>query len=174
MAIISQETWDNMPKEEKVKIVESYNSFSEAPGDLKHWIKGGLESIFGKENLQSNIRTWTDVAIYNPKLWDDINTLGKAIASCPNVDNKLYKKLIATIQIQKLIKIRYGGVVTPEEWDDQWIEIWFIRNDPAGNLIIDSSFSAWHRFVSFHTKEQAQEFISYPENLELLKDFYKP
>lgn len=58
MAIISQETWDNMPENEKKKIREDYRTYcnekinDSSKADFIHEIIMFMEDYFGKENLQ--------------------------------------------------------------------------------------------------------------------------
>lgn len=131
-----------------------------------------LEDHFGSHNLQPKIRTWEDVAIYEPKLWDFINKLGMEIANCPYIDSKLYKKLIATIHIQKLIELGYGGMVTDEEWrDDQKAKYVIKRTNSENPYLYYATVYDDFMFVAFHTPEQREEFMSYPENVELVKQY---
>lgn len=54
MAIISQNSWDNLPEEEKKKIRELYKIELEYSSTV-NWSKTrveNMENIFGKENLQ--------------------------------------------------------------------------------------------------------------------------
>lgn len=171
-SIISQETWDNMPDNEKQKIIESYNSFSDAPGDLNYWVKAELEAIFGKENLQPNkkIKIWVDVAIHKSEIWDEIHKVINAISGCSRIGNKQLNHLVASIQIQKLIELGYGGVITDEEWANEHLvkyNIDYISGAIAYNDVTDN-----YSHISFHTDEQREEFMSHPENVALVKHYY--
>lgn len=82
------------------------------------------------------------------------------------------KSALALLKIHQLIEVGYGGNITNEEWNDSIIEKFIIYP-------IKDGFGIDHRFklrafrhIAFHTKEQAKEFLSYPENVQLIKDFY--
>lgn len=245
MAIISQETWDNMPKEEKEKLRKEYqilkqNKDAPLKTKLNEWYAGRfveLEELFGKENLhaevieekcvepikecfdmqtqdtewnkcteqeqqnileiynnhpewtdvinaledkfgehnlqpKTKIRTWEDVAINKPEVWDNVNKLGQQIANCVSVGSKLYKKLVATIHIQKLIELGYGGMVTEEEWKDGNVEKASIVYLPFKKNFDIHYNSLRKEFITFHSKRQAEEFMSYPENRALAEQYY--
>ena len=82
--------------------------------------------------------------------------------------------MIATYKIAKLIELGYGGMVTDEEWKNKDITKWIVvPNDDNGKLII---VDTWHNSkrgcIAFHTQQQAKEFMSYPENRTLVKQYY--
>ena len=181
MSIISQETWVKMPKEEKEKIIYDYNMLrinlstglledkysTEQLGKIKE-----LEDMFGKENLQSKIRTWDDIIKLYPNYEKDCQNIRKYTKM---VSNKLQSKLLATYKIAKIIEVGYG-VVTKEEWRDPKICNWYItigmESNPDGQIVITFSNLDWRQFISFHTKEQAKEFLSHAENVKLVKQYY--
>ena len=166
MAIISQETWDNMPEESKEKIRKKYNWYQEKEIDEAIL---EFEDLFGKENLQPKPKV--------PKTWDDVKNSYPKTYGNENIDLfpyhefawdiKLTRKNIATLKISKLIELGYGGLVNEEECQDGW-EITPIQNE----LVIQHSFTSDKPFVFFHTQQQAEEFMSYLENVELIRQYY--
>ena len=62
---------------------------------------------------------------------------------------------------------RFGGVVTNEEWDDNYIDKYTI--DRIKNKINTSVYSSSYTFLAFHTKEQRDLFLK--ENEDLVKDY---
>ena len=173
MSIISQETWDNMPEETKEKICKKYNWYRE--NEINEAILE-FEDLFGKENLQPkpNIKTWEDVE-KNREDEDACccaieNTLSKSF-----FDDKLRNKLIATYKIAKLIELGYGGMVTEDEYilnedsieDDLW-SVWINANGEIECTAIKDC----RDFLVFHTQQQAEEFMSYPENRTLVEQYY--
>lgn len=85
----------------------------------------------------------------------------------------IVKSAIALLKIHQLIEVSYGGNVINDEWIDRDITKYFISfgNDNIIGIektILSEEFS----HIAFHTKEQAEEFLSYPENIELLKDYF--
>lgn len=182
MAIISQETWDNMPIEEKEKIISDYQEYArlceegidEFDRNDNYSRKSELEQLVGKENLQPKPKT--------PKVWGDMEALHEEIdtafveleESLCNIDckTKLFNKILATYQIQHLIEFGYGGMVTEEEWKDGNVEkasIVYLPYKKNFDLLYNS-----HRkeFITFHSKRQAEEFMSYPENRALAEQYY--
>ena len=164
MSIISQETWDKMPEEEKEKIISQMCNIK----DEDEYAKYCYIELFGKENLQPKPKT--------PKIWADVKESENLLSinydrrhthlTLDNniVNTKVVDKIIATYKIAYLINKCYGGIVTEE---DGW-EIIPIQNA----LVIQHSFTVDRPFVFFHTKQQAEEFISYPENVELVKHYH--
>ena len=181
MAIISQETFEKFTKEEKESVRKLYEHYeddtllyqTEPPKLVKH----NLESLFGKENLEPKpiIKTWNDVILTAEQdeeygnIYDNY-IIVRSVVHCPEI---LKKRLEATYRIGKIIELGYG-IVSEEEW----------RNDVKPKLCIvplatDKGFKIVTRFYidgfvlpTFHTTEQANEFLSYTENVQLLEDYY--
>lgn len=198
MAIISQETWDNMPEEEKEELQQYHKWLYNLPGSNgTSSAISAIEGIFGKENLQSKpkIRTWEDVEkqgyyVQQRCLYDlDQDGKGKdndmllAIAYDNDFSDKIILKAVATLKIAKLIELGYGGMVTDEEWKDlnipkYWIDYHPTCQDEKDKFQIsldedgDAELSTQKHFITFHTQQQAEEFMSYPENVELVKQYY--
>lgn len=178
MAIISQETFDKFTEEEKKKIREDYSKFtnlSENGIDTEERIANfhlrmKMKEYFGIENLQPEpkIRTWEDVVKQYPHFKDDIDKLEHDILYGWN---KLSEKLIASYKITKLIELGYGGMVTNEEWKDMEVKKYCITRE-KGKIDSDGYWVDRYFFIAFHTREQRKEFMSYPENQELVKQYY--
>lgn len=91
------------------------------------------------------------------------------IASITSIE----KSVIALLKIYQLIEVGYGGNVTNEEWKDRSITKWRIGFHYDGEIMIDYCVSPIaYTPIVFHTKEQAKEFLKYPENVQLLKDYF--
>lgn len=78
------------------------------------------------------------------------------------------KASLALAQISQLMPY-YGGEVTDEEW----------KNDEWKYCVLIDKFGIYYHtavkvkyLVAFHTKEQRDRFLSFPENVQLVKDFY--
>lgn len=83
------------------------------------------------------------------------------------------KSALAFLKIHLIISKEYGGVPTLEEYSALGLSKSFytiIPNILTGKMVVDVSPSILP--VTFHTKEQAKEFIEHPENIQLLKDYY--
>ncbi len=80
------------------------------------------------------------------------------------------KSALALLKIHQLIEVGYGGNITNEEWKNNWHSE--IRVNVEGKLFVESTYNSTIFPIAFHTKEQAEEFLSYPENVQFIKDFY--
>lgn len=158
--------WNKCSEQEQQNILKFYNNHPGWIGIIKT-----LEDKFGKHNLQpeSKIKTWEDVEKENTICKEDISTL-EDLCYC---EYKIIKKLIATYKIAKLIELGYGGIVTEEDWKDDNVEKVSIIYIPFGKECFDIYCNSRRKeFITFHTKQQAEEFMSYPENRKLVEQFY--
>lgn len=169
MAIISKETFDKFTEEEKKKLNEVYSS-TNSNSYFNQGIRSSFKLIFGKENLQPKIRTWTDVEKFN-KIFSDTNIF----FTHPNINwiwgQKVVDKCIATLKIAKLIELGYGGIVTDEEWKDYRVHKYCVVLDINGKFSIECRKGNTHEFIAFHTLQQAEEFMFYPENRKLFEQY---
>ena len=174
MAIISKETFEKFSEEEKKKIRQIYKDMKEEPSlayaheyaEKCEW----LEDYFGKENLQPKIKTWEDVEEEYAICKEDISVL-ENLCYC---EHKIIQKLIATYKISKLIGVGYGGLPTKKEYEEDGA--WQIiphreTYDEKFKFKIVMDFQ-YKSFISFHNEEQAKEFMSYPENVELIEQYF--
>lgn len=130
-----------------------------------------MQKLFGEENLQPKpkIKTWEDVQEMN----EDSNFFMR-IADNLELPDKIYSKCIATLKIAKLIELGYGGTVSKKEYTNngawQIVPYRDAYDEPFKLKIV---FGWEHKtFISFKEEQQAEEFISCPENLELVKQYY--
>lgn len=83
------------------------------------------------------------------------------------------KSALALLKIHQLIEVGYGGNVTNWEWKSVSITKWRIGFNYNGEIMIDYCIlPIAYTPIAFHTKEQAEEFLKYPENVQLLKDYF--
>lgn len=167
MAIISKETFEKFTEEEKKKLRDEYNSSYRTPND--RYI---LECTFGKENLQTEpeIKTWEDVMNEHPEYEFDIITVNNLVS----IDFVVATKIVATYKIAKLIELGYGGIVSKKEYEENgaW-QIIPYREAYNEKLKLKIIYGFQHKsFVSFHDEEQAEEFMSYPENVKLVEQYH--
>lgn len=80
------------------------------------------------------------------------------------------KGALALIKILALIKHSYGGLVTPDELDSSELKLYTITKDRFTDTVGIVKCNTQCP-IMFHTREQAKEFLSYPENLFLFYDF---
>lgn len=178
MSIISKESFEKLTRDEKKKLRQIYKDMKEEPSlvyaheyaEKCEW----LEDYFGEENLQFSIKTWEDVMDnLNEIEKDDIQSYIGEICCGPSMNhgsNLICRKMIATYEIAKLIEIGYGGIISKEEWENEDIRKFSIVRFKE-NLSYGEGRSAYE-FVSFHTPEQREEFMSYESNRKLLEQYY--
>lgn len=94
-----------------------------------------------------------------------------------NTESPIEKSTLALLKIHQLIEVSYGGNVSYERCSElQYDNVYKIapigckRN--ANFHIIEVEGESAMNHIMFHTKEQAEEFLSYPENVQLLKDYF--
>lgn len=79
------------------------------------------------------------------------------------------RSALALLKIHQLIEVGYGGNVSNEEWNNNEWKFTY-QYTKTGIDIISTCNSK--NIIAFHTKEQADEFLLYSENIELLKDYF--
>ena len=82
----------------------------------------------------------------------------------------IVKSALALLKIHQLIEVGYGGNITDEEWKEHTKTKYTI--DSKDKKLICSYTYHFKSHIAFHTKEQAEEFLSYIENVQLLKDYF--
>ena len=175
MALISKETWDKFTEEEKENIRAKYRDYQEEANDDPFFdgASGSMETVFGLLNLQSKIRTWEDVEKMRPECKKDVSLMAETL---DYVSAEVYGKILATYKIAKLIELGYGGIVTEEEWTNDKIEKYYIVptiNGKNKEIEVINSFAYEDKhFISFHTKQQAKEFMSHSKNIDLVYNYY--
>lgn len=156
-------------KEIKINIPEGYEVDKE---------NSTFECIKFKKKIRVN--TWQDI----PKL-QGFYTLGDSEIVeldevCHNVlptnenrnvflNKKYLKAALALAQISQLMPY-YGGEITDEEWADVRLRkygLLFYNHKLATNIYYDTK-----QIIGFHTEEQLTRFMSFPKNVQLIKDFY--
>ena len=171
MGVISKETWNNIPEKERDIIIGDYKNMldgiTECPEQEREAAIRQTEWLFGKENLQPNqIRTWEDCQEMN----EDSNFFMR-IDDNLELPDKVYLKCQATLKIAKLLNLGYGGMVTEEEWKNDRITKYCLQWTYGRGWTCYNSSSV-KSFPAFHTFEQRAEFMSHPENVELVKQYY--
>ena len=152
-------------KEVKIQVPEGYEIDKE---------NSTFEHIkFKKKN---EVNTWKDIQYING-IFIEVNSDLIPIMSdrlrCNEDKNVFYsekyaKAALALAQISQLMPY-YGGEVTDEEW----------KNDEWKYCVLIDKFGIYYHaavkvkyLIAFHTKEQRDRFLSFPENVQLVKDLY--
>lgn len=114
-------------------------------------------------------KTWSELVEQDKvKFQKAINIADKDISDY----NAIEKSALALLKIHQLIEAGYGGNVTNEEWGTHKIK-YTIRITKDKVFGIDYTSTVWmYSPIAFHTNEQAEEFLSKPENVQLLKDYF--
>lgn len=89
--------------------------------------------------------------------------------------NPIEESAIALLKIHQLIGIGYGGNLTNKEWITQNTKylITPICNKNSYKFIVTTTtFFTDKCHIAFHTKEQAEEFLKYEENIQLLRNYF--
>ena len=178
MSIISKESFEKLTEDEKQKLIKRYQSLltNKKSDTLFSYKSAELADVFGEENLQPKpkIRTWDDVNKMDNRYHrfiDDI--IRNGYMSLWN--NEAISKVIASLKISKLIELGYGGMVTDNEWKDNTIEKYCIvpcDSKLSKYKIISHVDIGNYHFIAFHTIQQAVNFISYHENVQLISHYY--
>lgn len=181
MAIISKETFDKFTEEEKEKLRQQYSHLLKVSEDDEDWNvrmcasseKQSLINVFGKENLQPEpeIKTWKDIEEYYTNVDIELGEATKSLYKYSQCPIQLLRKCIATLKITKLIELGYGGIVTDEEWENKDITKYCVQYTYRKGFTYYNSSSV-KAFLAFHTFEQREKFMSYPENRELVEQYY--
>lgn len=168
MSVISKETFEKFTKEEKDWVIKEYNSDAGEGHSM-------LEKLFGKENLIPIPKIWNDILKYYPARGTGIVGLECELKNVVGIDDKVAQKIIATAKLAKLIEMGYEGVVTDDEYisneyslDDSFWCIWV----NARGKIECTEIENIRDLLIFHTREHAEEFMSYPENVKLVKQYF--
>ena len=136
-----------------------------------------FDCIKFKKRIQVN--TWTDLPKV-PGVYIESNStivsLSEAVHDINTIprnrnifaSKKYAKSALAMAQISQLLPY-YGGEITKEEWNDADLPkyvIFRMKNHYETGLIYNT-----YDLLAFHTKEQGDRFLSFPENVQLVKDY---
>ena len=133
--------------------------------DQQDWNK------WNEENNPKVPKTWSELVKENKyqPYFAEIHIRFSLKDKCAYGKNPIEKSAAALLKIHQLINVGYGGNVTNEEW----------KNIDKYKYIISATFHVESKIhfcsknhIAFHTKEQAKEFLKYPENIQLLKDYF--
>lgn len=85
------------------------------------------------------------------------------------ISERYAKSALALAQISQLMPY-YGGEITEKEWKN-------VRLKKYGVLLYNSKivtniYYDTKQMIGFHTEEQVNKFLSFPENVQLIKDLY--
>lgn len=157
-------------KEIKISIPEGYEI------DTKN---STFECIKFKKKVKE-VNTWKDISKLQGfyiledstiKELDPVYHNIRAMRENTNVfiNRKYAKSALALAQISQLMPY-YRGEITDEEWRDVKLKkygVIYYNNKIATNIYYDTK-----QIIGFHTEEQLNRFLSFPENMQLIRDLY--
>lgn len=126
--------------------------------DQRDWIK------WDEENNHKTPKTWSELIKIIGDNWN-------IYVYEENAKSPIEKSALALLKIHQLIEVGYGGNVTDEEWKNNDTKYAIVLFKDEKDFSIDNRLHLFSH-ITFHTKEQAEEFLSYPENVQLLKDYF--
>lgn len=151
-------------------------------------VNEGAELCFFPSKDQRDWDKWIEENSKTPKTWDEFclhfkKYLNIACGFCPmesetqnysfTVNNTpIEKSALALLKIYHLIKVGYGGNISSKEWyesNPKWVIAEFSKEEFVPVCVRNQQYRS---YLAFHTKEQAEEFLSYEENIQLLKDYF--
>lgn len=126
---------------------------------------------FKKKKVE--VHTWKDIKMYEGYVIDKesfiVRAIGTDILSDQNIfhSERYTKAALALAQISQLMPY-YGGEITNKEWNNSVLPKYVIYR-VFNKYKVDK---VYHTFdiLAFHTKEQRDKFLSFPENVQLVKD----
>lgn len=154
-------------KEVKIQVPEGYEIDKE---------NSTFECIKFKKKVNDEINTWKDIKSIKGYYIDFGSSIAKIESNMVEDSNKnifisekYAKSALALAQISQLMPY-YGGEITNEEWkNDNWK--YSIDVDAKGLLYL-SQVTHNKQIVAFHTHTQRDRFLSFPENVQLVKDLF--
>lgn len=114
---------------------------------------------------KTKIRTWSDVPLECQEKMRSLQEDGMANAK------KFIDVVVSVFKIYIIIELGYGGVINEKEWKNDAL-MKYALIDVDGTIAYNDTTDDY-AFMAFHTEQQREEFMSYPENVELVKQYYQ-
>lgn len=156
---------------------------------------GGEILLFPSKNQRDWSKWVKEQKLKTPKTWNELTKTNnfhiyRVEHCCMNeyyltTDGRtsIEKSALALLKIHQLIEVSYGGNVTNEEWGskDSHPVVFTLNTHTLSFMAVmpywsslngKCDFKCRKELIAFHTKEQAEEFLSYEENIQLLKDYF--
>ena len=168
-------------------------------GSTSRWYRNGKYFIAGKLDLypakNRSWKTWIEAQkSYIPKTWSEFinknykDAINGQYDYCVNLtehsfngwtrnDSLIEKAALALLKINQLIEASYGGTVTYEraslaKYPNVFKIVPCSINNSLKFIVKEVEDECEVSHIMFHDKEQAEEFLLYLENIQLLKDYY--
>lgn len=160
--------------------VDNNGYYHETKSYYCHWKVCGQKGCNGKlikisigeEQKPKTPKTWSDIVNQNKTKDSKVEigtTFGYYVYDSTSSNTPIEKSALALLKINQLIEVGYGGnaIKTPDN-----NTICIIYDFHTNMFMVNVCSSLWRSHIIFHTKEQAEEFLKYPENVQLLKDYF--
>lgn len=152
-------------KEIKINIPEGYEI------DKEHSTFECIKFKKKQINIWKDLKNITGVYISTFSKFNQVNEPRDSTYVNLNIfkSEKYAKSALALAQISQLMP-HYGGEITDEEWKNVRLKkygVLFYYCKIATNIYYDTK-----QMIGFHTEEQLNRFLSFPENVQLIKDLY--
>lgn len=120
-------------------------------------------------------KTWSDTRFNSSFTFYELSYIDKDkdyVLTSTGISS-IERSALALLKIHQLIEVEYGGNVTNEEWKNTTKLKWYFVPNIADlfDVMCSQNYNK-KRNIAFHTEEQAKEFLKYPENFQLLKDYF--
>lgn len=119
-----------------------------------------------EEHRPNPPKTWSEYINSEYYEWDEV------IGSLSMQDKPIYKFMFALYKIHQLIEVGYSGNVTNEEWNNIGLKKYVIIPLGISFVVDEKMYPSEKSHITFHTQEQAKKFLKYPENVQILKDYF--
>lgn len=123
-------------------------------------------------------KTWSDIIKANevPNIMAGINW-PDYVEGTTNNNTPIEKSALALLKIYQLIEVGYGGNVTYERCASvKYPDVFKITptglNGTLALTVKEVEVESNQNHIMFHKLEQAEEFLKYPENIQLVKDYF--
>lgn len=116
-------------------------------------------------------KTWSELKETNKANSHCIHTLNDAYLNSNNNNTPIEKSALALLKIHQLIETEYGGYPTMYEKMYKSDKIRTIGIDFDYNFYIEE-YTIPSNLIAFKSELKAKEFLAYPENIQLLKDYF--
>lgn len=123
-------------------------------------------------------KTWKNILNNRKKyLFDNytdycVDITGNSCKGYIRRNSPIEKSALALLKIHQLIEVGYGGNITNTECNNRNTKYAIVYNCDKRNKFNIEVFCNTRQFIAFHTIKQAEEFISYPENIQLLENYF--
>ena len=134
-----------------------------------------LNVLSSKRKLKKKINVWKDIRYIEGCFISSDSEIRELKTSKDNCDKNIFisekyaKSALALAQISQLMPY-YGGEITEEEWKDGSCKYSITMGSNGTIYKINTVYMK--DMITFHTAEQRNKFLSFPENVQLVKDLY--